>query len=126
MSEKIVQLNEEVIKGQLKELVRGNVGETLNELWRPRRRNRPKWPGTSVMSSGRATAAVTTAATLPPLPGTLSSRYPSSKGSPLRPPSLSGIAASEQAHHQQQRTQPSHILSSNSKSPHTFKARSRA
>ena len=26
MSEKIVQLNEEVIKGQLKELVRGSVG----------------------------------------------------------------------------------------------------
>ena len=32
MSEKIVQLNEEVIRGQLKELVRGSVEETLNEL----------------------------------------------------------------------------------------------
>ena len=32
MSEKIVQLNEEVIKGQLQELVRGSVEETLNEL----------------------------------------------------------------------------------------------
>ena len=32
MSEKIVQLNEEVIKGQLKELVQGSVEETLNEL----------------------------------------------------------------------------------------------
>jgi putative transposase len=32
MSVKIVQLNEEVIKGQLKELVRGSVEETLNEL----------------------------------------------------------------------------------------------
>ena len=32
MSEKSVQLNEEVIKGQLKELVRGSVEETLNEL----------------------------------------------------------------------------------------------
>ena len=32
MSEKIVQLNEEVIKGQLKELVRGSVEEALNEL----------------------------------------------------------------------------------------------
>ena len=32
MSEKIVQLNEEVIKGKLKELVRGSVEETLNEL----------------------------------------------------------------------------------------------
>ena len=32
MSERIVQLNEEVIKGQLKELVRGSVEETLNKL----------------------------------------------------------------------------------------------
>ena len=32
MSDKIVQLNEEVIKGQLKELVRGSVKETLNGL----------------------------------------------------------------------------------------------
>ncbi len=32
MSEKIVQLNEEVIKSELKELIRGSVEETLNEL----------------------------------------------------------------------------------------------
>ena len=32
MSEKIVQLNEEVIKGQLKELVRGSIEETLYAL----------------------------------------------------------------------------------------------
>ena len=32
MSDKIVQFNEEVIKGQLKELVHGSVEETLNEL----------------------------------------------------------------------------------------------
>ena len=31
MSEKIVQLNEEIIKEQIKELVRGSVEETLNE-----------------------------------------------------------------------------------------------
>jgi hypothetical protein len=31
MSEKIVQLNEEVIKGQIKELVRSSVEETLME-----------------------------------------------------------------------------------------------
>ena len=31
MSEKIVTLNEEVIKGQIKELVRGSVEVTLNE-----------------------------------------------------------------------------------------------
>ena len=35
MSEKIVQLNEEIIKGQLKELVRGSVEET--SCWRRRR-----------------------------------------------------------------------------------------
>ena len=32
MSEKIVQLNEAVIKSELKELVRGSVEESLNEL----------------------------------------------------------------------------------------------
>ena len=32
MSEKIVQLNEEVIKSEIEELVRGRVEETLNEL----------------------------------------------------------------------------------------------
>ena len=32
MSEKIVQLNEEVTKRQIKEFVRGSVEETLNEL----------------------------------------------------------------------------------------------
>ena len=32
MSEKIVQFNEEIIKRQIKELVRGSVEETLNEL----------------------------------------------------------------------------------------------
>ena len=32
MSEKIVQLNEEMIKGQIRKLVRGSVEETLNEL----------------------------------------------------------------------------------------------
>ena len=32
MSNNIVQLNEEIIKGQIKELVRGSVEETLNEF----------------------------------------------------------------------------------------------
>ncbi len=32
MSEKIIQLNKEVIKGQIKELVRGSMEEMLNEL----------------------------------------------------------------------------------------------
>jgi putative transposase len=32
MSKKIIQLNEEIIKGGLKELVRSSVEETLNNL----------------------------------------------------------------------------------------------
>ena len=32
MSKKIVQLNEEIIKSELKELVRSSVEETLNNL----------------------------------------------------------------------------------------------
>lgn len=63
MSEEIVQLNEEVIKGQLKELVRGSVEETLNEL--SGAESDPRQPGTSKMSSAKATAVVTTATILP-------------------------------------------------------------
>ena len=39
MSEKIVQLNEEVIKGQIKELVRGSVEKRSTNCWRLRQRN---------------------------------------------------------------------------------------
>ena len=89
MSEKIVQLNEEVIKGQLKELVRGSVEETLNELLEAEAEKLTQ----AARYERRATAAATTAATLPPLLGMSHSRCPSSRGSPLRLPSLSGIAA---------------------------------
>ena len=34
MSEKIVQLNEDVINGQLKAFVRGNMEETLDSLFK--------------------------------------------------------------------------------------------
>ena len=74
MSEKIVQLNEEVIKGQLKELVRGSVEETLNELL-------------------EAEAEKLTQAARYERNEQRHSRCPSSRGSPLRLPSLSGIAA---------------------------------
>ena len=36
MSEKIVQLNEEVIKGQLKELVRGSLRNWFGAAWKKR------------------------------------------------------------------------------------------
>ena len=40
MSEKIVQLNEAVIKRELKELVRGSVErKPSTNCWRPRQRN---------------------------------------------------------------------------------------
>ena len=93
MSEKIVQLNEEVIKGQLKESVRGRIEETLNELLEAEAEKVPRRPGTSAMSSARATAAATTTATSLLLPGISPSRCPNSRVSPLRPPLLSGIPA---------------------------------
>lgn len=48
MSEKIVQLNEPVIKSELKGLVRGSVEETFNELLM------------SAMNSARTTVAAAT------------------------------------------------------------------
>ena len=77
MSEKIVQLNEEVIKGQIKELVRGSGEETLDELLEAEKliqaaryeRNEQR----------QATAAATIAAASPSLPGTLPSRHPAQR-----------------------------------------------
>ena len=66
MSEKIVQLNEEVIKGQLKELVRGSVEETLNELLEQEAEKLTQAPATSEMRPDRVTAAATMTGTLPP------------------------------------------------------------
>ena len=71
MSEKIIQLNEAVIKSEIKELVRSSVEETLNELLEAEAEKLTQAAGTSVMSSGRVIAAAITAATSPPLPGTL-------------------------------------------------------
>ena len=95
MSEKIVQLNEEVIKGQIKELVRGSVEETLNELLEAEAENLTQAvryernEQRQGYRSGRCSRSLTTT----PLPGTSPSRYPGLKGSPLRPLSLSGTAA---------------------------------
>ena len=57
MSEKIVQLNEEVIKGQIKELVRSSVEETLNELLGKEAESRRRPPATSTARPVRASAA---------------------------------------------------------------------
>ena len=71
MSEKIVQLNEEVIKGQIKELVRGSVEETLNELLEKEAESLTQAARyeRSEARQGWAIAAATTTGTLPPPPG---------------------------------------------------------
>ena len=92
MSEKIVQLNEEVIKGQLKELVRGSVEETLNELLEAEPENLTQAARNERNEQRQGyRGGATTTATSPLLPGMSLSRCP--KASLLRPPSLSGIAA---------------------------------
>ena len=97
MSEKIVQLNEDVIKGQLKELVRGSVEETLNELLEAEaekltqaaryERNEQR----QGYRSGHYNRNLTTTS------GDVTSRFLNSRGSPLRLPSLNGIAAGRAA-----------------------------
>ena len=69
MSSNIVQFNEEIIKGQIKELVRGSVEETLNELLEAEARNSPRQPATSAARPVRAIAAVTMTEISPPPPG---------------------------------------------------------
>ena len=63
MSEKIVSLNEEVIKGQIKELVRGSVEETLNELLEQEAEKLTQAALTHGTRRDRATAAGTTTGT---------------------------------------------------------------
>ncbi len=76
MSDKMVQFNEEVIKGQLKELVRGSIEETLNELleknsWKKKPRLLHKWPVMNAMKLARVIEADTMIETLQRLPAML-------------------------------------------------------
>ena len=59
MSNNIVQFNEEIIKGQIKELVRGSVEETLNELLEAEAEKLTQGPATSAAKPVRATAVAT-------------------------------------------------------------------
>lgn len=68
MSNNIVQFNEEIIKGQIKELVRGSVEETLNELLEAEAENSPRQRGMSAAKPVRVIAAATMTGALPPLP----------------------------------------------------------
>ena len=57
MSEKIVTLNEEVIKGEIRELVRGSVEETLNNLLEAEADRLTRRHGMSSARIGRGIAA---------------------------------------------------------------------
>ena len=93
MSEKIVQLNEEVIKGQLKELVRDSVEETLNELLEAEAQKLTRAARYERNEHRQGYRSGHYSRNLTPLPGMSPSRCQNSKESPLRPPSLSGTAA---------------------------------
>ena len=97
MSEKIVQLNEEVIKGQLKELVRGSVEETLNELLEKEAESltqAARYERSETRQgyrSGHYDRNLTTTS------GDVTLHVPRLKGYPSRLPSSSGIAAGRAA-----------------------------
>ena len=101
MSEKIVQLNEEVIKGQIKELVRGSVEETLNELLEQEAESLTqaaryeRSEARQGYRSGHYDRNLTT--TSPRPPATSRSTCPASRAYPSRLPSSSGIAAGRAA-----------------------------
>ena len=97
MSEKIVQLNEEVIKGQIRELVRGSAEETLNGCWSRSQRNSRRLPVMSEMKLARATAAAAMTGILSLPPGMSRSMFLDSRASHLRLLSLSDIAAGKAA-----------------------------
>ena len=98
MSKKIGQLNEEIIKGQIKELVRGSVEETLNELLEKEAESltqAARYERSEARQGYRS--GVTMTATLLPPPVTLHSTSPGSRACPSRLQSSSGIAAGRAA-----------------------------
>ena len=70
MPEKIIQLNEGIIKNELKEVVRNNVEETLNGLPEQEAQQLTHAVlGMSAVRSSRGTVAATTAGSSLQLPG---------------------------------------------------------
>ena len=86
MSEKTVQLNEEIIKGQLKELVRGSVEEALNELLEKEAESLTQAARYERSEARRATAAATMTGILPQPPETSHSICCGSRVCPSRLP----------------------------------------
>ena len=97
MSEKIVQLNEEVIKGQIKELVRGSVEETLNELLEQEAEKLTQAARYERNEARQGYRSGHYDRNLTPPPETSHSMCPVSRASLLKRPSLSGIAAGRAA-----------------------------
>jgi len=98
MSEKIVQLNEEIIKGQIKELVRGSVEETLNELLEKEAESltqAARYERSEARQGYRSGHYDRTISPQPP--ATSRSTCPGSRAYPSRLPSSSGIAAGKAA-----------------------------
>ena len=87
MSEKIVQLNEEVIKGPIKELVRGSVEEALNELLEAEAEKLTRQPGMSAVRPAKATAAAIMTEILPRPPAMSLCMCRASRAFPSRRPS---------------------------------------
>ena len=56
MSDNIIQFNEQVIKTELKDLVKQSVEETLNSLLDQEAEGLPRFPSMSVQSAVRAIA----------------------------------------------------------------------
>ena len=98
MSEKIVQLNEEIIKGQIKELVRGSVEETLNELLEKEAESLTQAARYERSEARQGYRSGHYDRSLPRPPATSRSTCRGSRAYPsLRLPSLSGIAAGKAA-----------------------------
>ena len=97
MSEKIVQLNEEIIKGKIEELVCGSVEETLNELLEKEAESLTQAARYERSEAVRATAAVTMTGISPPPPATSRSICRGSRACPSRRPSSNGAAAGKAA-----------------------------
>lgn len=70
MSKEMVQLNEEVIKREIKELVRGSVEETLNELLEAEAEKLTQAAHYERSEQRQGCRTVTTAEILPPPRGT--------------------------------------------------------
>ena len=97
MSEKIVQLNEEVIKGQIKELVRGSVEETLNELLANEAEKLTQVARYERNEQRQGYRSDHYSHNLTTTSGDVTLKVPKLKGFSFEAPSLSGIAAGRAA-----------------------------